>query len=135
MAANPSTAEHPVYVQPDVEAFVWAQLSILHGVTSWTAGMLTDYPAWQIRHNIQVDSRSSNKKRARDRAFDAHYLMLGLPSLAWADGVITYVQATSGPQWMPDDDGAPRYTATYEVRAHPRAPVAPAVEPTRRRNA
>lgn len=135
MAVSPSTPANPVYVQPDLEAFVWEQLGILHGITSWSAGALTDHPAWQSRHNIQVDSRSTSKKRARDRAYDAHYLMLGLPSVAWADGVITFVQPTSGPFWMPDDDGAPRYTATYEVRAHPRTPVAPVVEPNRRRSA
>jgi hypothetical protein len=108
-----------VATQPDVEAHVWAQLRPIGGVRSWVDGSTMDYPPWQCRFEFQVDARASDRVLARERAWQACYVMLGLPDITWDDGVITYVQPTVGPSWFPDSDGPPRYTARYEVRCHP----------------
>lgn len=112
-----------VPVQPDLEKLAWSALQPLSGVTSWTYALVTDFPPWQLRYGLQVDARASTKRSARDKAERARQIVLGLPDAAWPDGVITYVQPTDGPSWLPDDDGCPRYTARYEVRCHPSALV------------
>lgn len=122
-------AAEPIAVQPDLEAWVWAQLHavITSGLSTWEYTTTHDYPPWQVRHFLQVDCRATSKKAARDRAERARQLMLGLAELDWDDGVVTLVDTTEGPFWLPDEDGCPRYTARYEVRCHPRAlvPAAP----------
>lgn len=107
-------------VQPDVEAFVWARLKLLGpGVTSFSFTALEDFPGWQWRYGIQVDCRAKRKAAARALAEQARQTMSTLDAAAWADGVITYIQATEGPFWLPDDDGCPRYCTRWEIRCHP----------------
>jgi hypothetical protein len=113
----------PVPVQPDVEAWVWTNVSQLHGVTSFAYTGITDWPGWQTRTGIQVDCRARRKKAARDLAEQVRRIVLGLPDVPWGDGQITYASVTEGPFWLPDDpDGTPRYSARYELRVHPIRP-------------
>jgi Bacteriophage minor capsid protein len=110
----------PVPAQPDVEAWVWANVRHLPGVTSFAFSGITDWPGWQTRTGIQVDCRASRKKAARDLAEQVRQIVLGLPDVAWDAGQITYVSVADGPVWLPDDsDGTPRYTTRFELRVHP----------------
>jgi hypothetical protein len=106
-------------VQPDAEAWVWSFLSSISGTTSWVDACTVDWPPWQYRYEFQIDCRARDRTTARARAMTACYIMLSLPDMPWPEGIVTYVQPTFGPAWFPDPDGAPRYTARYEVRAHP----------------
>jgi len=126
----------PVITQPDLEAFVWQQVSQVAGVTSFSYAAVMDHLPWVVAHSIQVDARAKTKQAASDRAEQVRQIMWGLPQVPWANGVIAYVQAVEGPFWLPDPDGGPRYTARYEVRCHPvpssstgRMPMADAAGP------
>ena len=110
----------PVIVQPDLEAHLWAQLRDIKGVTSFGyAALPWDRAGWVYAHFVQVDARHRDKQAARDLAEQVRQLVMGLPEIPWPGGCVCYVQAVEGPAWLPDDDGAPRYTARYEVRVHP----------------
>jgi hypothetical protein len=115
------TSPAPVIVQPDLEAWVVANLRHLNGVTCFGYDAAQVWPGWVYVHNIQVDARSGKSKhRARELAETARQIICALPDRHWAAGVISYVQPTEGPFWLPDDDGLPRYCARYEIRVHPR---------------
>jgi hypothetical protein len=116
---DPVSAPSVVPVQPDVEAWVWSLLSSIGGTTSWIDASFIEWPPWQVRYEFQIDSRARDRVTARARAMTAYYIVLGLPDEPWPEGIVTYVQPTIGPSWFPDPDGAPRYTARYEVRVHP----------------
>jgi len=110
----------PVIAVPDLEAHLWAQLGGLKGVTSFAyAAQPWDRAGWVYAQFVQVDARHKTKQAARDLAEQVRQLVMGLPEIPWARGCVCYVQAVEGPAWLPDDDGAPRYTARYEVRVHP----------------
>jgi hypothetical protein len=110
----------PVIAVPDLEAHLWAQLGGLKGVTSFAyAAQPWDRAGWVYAQFVQVDARHKTKQAARDLAEQVRQLVMGLPEIPWAGGCVCYVQAVEGPAWLPDDDGAPRYTARYEVRVHP----------------
>lgn len=113
------TTPAPVITAPDLEAWVWAQLRDLPGVTSFTYAVTHVWPGWVLAYSIQVDARAKRKQAARDTAETARQRMNALPSIPWPDGVVCYAQTTDGPAWLPDPDGLPRYTARYEIRAHP----------------
>jgi len=116
----------PVIVQPDVEAWVWACIGKVHGITSFTyAASQVDPAGWLYVHFIQVDARAKTKPAARDLAENVRQIMVALPGEDWPAGTVSYVQPVEGPFWLPDDDGAPRYTARYEVRVHPRRQAPP----------
>lgn len=112
--------------QPDAEAWVWANLRHLPGLTSFSyaaslpEGVWQLDPAWMYAYSIQVDARAKTKAAARDHAEAARRIMAGLPAVPWAEGTVTSVAVLEGPFWLPDDDGAPRYCGRYEVRVHPR---------------
>jgi hypothetical protein len=108
-----------VIAHPDIEAWVWASLRGLGGVTMWCYAAERMWPNWLVAYSLQVDARAGTKQAARDRAERARQIMEWLPNLAWADGVLSYSQPVEGPFWLPDDDGQPRYVARYELRAHP----------------
>jgi len=112
----------PVVVQPDVEAWVWANIGRA-GVTSWCYAVVNEWPLWNVAYSIQVDCRAKTKQAARDLAEEIRQLMVGLPDEPWPDGTLTYMQPVEGPFWLPDPDGGPRYVTRYEVRAHPLRPV------------
>ncbi len=109
----------PVIAQPDLEAWVWANISAVPGVTSFCFSAIRDWPFWLVAYAIQVDARASTKAGARDRAEQVRLIIDGLPYVDWADGVVAYAQPTDGPFWLPDSDGEPRYCARYDIRAHP----------------
>jgi hypothetical protein len=111
----------PIVAAPDAEAWLWANLRALPGVTSfsYTAQQL-DPLGWIIAHYIQVDARAKRRAAARDGAERARRIVLGLGGVPWAEGVICMVGVVEAPFYLPDDDGLPRYAARYEIRAHPR---------------
>jgi hypothetical protein len=109
----------PVIVQPDLEAWVWANIGGLPGVTSFAYAATQLWPGWVYAHSIQADARSARKQAARDTAEQVRQILCGLPDVAWSEGTVCYVQPVEGPFWLPDDDGGPRYVARYEIRVHP----------------
>ena len=109
----------PVIVQPDLEAWVWAQISDLPGVTSFAYSAAQLWPGWVYTYSIQIDARAKRKTLARDRAETIRQRMNALPDVPWHEGTVCFVQPVEGPSWLPDDDGQPRYTTRYEVRVHP----------------
>lgn len=122
----------PVIAQPDLEAWVWANLRDLGGVTSFAYTAAQLWPGWIYAHFVQVDARAKRKQAARDLAERARQVLMALPDVPWPEGCVCYLQPVEGPAWLPDDDGSPRYMARYEIRVHPRrsaAALAPAVAP------
>lgn len=115
------TAEPVIVAAPDAEAWVWANVRGLPGVTSfaYTAQQL-DRLGWIIAHYVQVDARARRRAAARDAAERARRIVLALPGVPWAEGVICLAAVVEAPFYLPDDDGLPRYAARYEIRAHPR---------------
>lgn len=109
----------PVIVQPDLEAWVWSQISDLPGVTSFAYAAAQVWPGWVYTYSIQIDARAKRKTAARDRAETIRQRMNALPDVPWSEGSVCYVQPVEGPMWLPDDDGLPRYMTRYEVRVHP----------------
>ena len=99
---------------PDVEAVVYGLLKSLGGITVWAVDAQTPWPNVSDSVTVQVDVRASNKKRARDRAYSARQLLLRLPFDSAPQGVVRS-EIQSGPIWLPDDDGAPRYVITSVV--------------------
>jgi hypothetical protein len=106
--------------QPDLEAWVWANIKGLGGVTSFSYTALTSAGGWVVAHYVQIDARAKSKKAASDLAEEARQLVAALPEVPWTEGTVCYVRAVEGPFWLPDDDGSPRYVARYEIRVHPR---------------
>lgn len=113
------TTPAPVIAQPDLEAWVWANVQAIPGVTSFSYAATFGWPHWLVSHFIQIDARATTKAAARDRAEQARQTISGLPDVPWPDGVVAYAQPVEGPFWLPDPDGGPRYCARYEIRAHP----------------
>jgi hypothetical protein len=123
----------PVVVQPDLEAWVWANISDLSGLLSFEYSSAQQWPGWIYAHFIQIDARAKRKTAARDLAETVRQRICALPDVPWPDGVVCYVQPVEGPFWLPDIDGGPRYCARYEIRSHPpRPPAARAAHPHRR---
>jgi hypothetical protein len=120
------TVAAPVIVQPDLEAWVWANVRELGGMTSFSFAAAQSWPGWIYAHFVQVDARAARKQAARDLAERARQIICALPDVPWPDGTVCYVQPVEGPAWLPDDDGSPRYMARYEIRVHPRRSAAPA---------
>ena len=104
--------------QPDAEAWVIASVAG-EGVTVFTFAATRSWPGWLVAYSMQVDARARTKSAACALAEDTRQAMTALPGKHWAGGVIAYVACIEGPFWLPDDEGGPRYTARYEVRAHP----------------
>ena len=109
------------YDRPDVEALVWSEVRDLAPVTSfaYTAVPLPAPIGWHVAVSMQVDVRGPTKQATYRRAVEARRRLLNLPFVDWADGVVTAVNLIEDAWWNPDPDGKPRYTARYEVRAHP----------------
>lgn len=128
---------NPVIRQPDIEAWVWANIRHLPGTTSFCFAQTRRWPGWVVAAHVQVDSRAPRKQAARDAAEEARIVIEGLTGADWPDGVVSHVIVAEGPQWEPDEDGSPRYFARYELRAHPRRGVirAPAMGADDRRPA
>ena len=105
----------PVIVQPDLEAWVWAnikELTRLGDLTSFAySSAQLGGPGWVYAHFVQIDARHKRKEAARALAETVRQTVIGLPDVPWPEGTVCYVQAVEGPFWLPDDDGTPRYTA------------------------
>jgi hypothetical protein len=110
------------YPRPDVEALVWKTVRDLGSITSWayTALSLPAPAGWLSAVSVQVDARGNSKAATYARADRARRRVQALVEVDWPDGVVSSVEVVEGPFWNPDVDGAPRYTARYEVRVHPR---------------
>jgi hypothetical protein len=109
----------PVVTQPDLEAWVWANVKTVPGVTSFCYAVVNEWPFWNVAYSVQIDARATTKQAARDAAEQVRQIVVGLPDVPWPDGWVSYVQPVDGPFWLPDPDGGPRYVARYEIRAHP----------------
>jgi hypothetical protein len=117
----------PEIIAPDAEAWAWANLREVPGVTSfaYTATQL-DRAGWLTSTFLQVDARARRRTAARESAEQARRRVLGLVALDWPEGVVCLVEVIEAPFWLPDDDGQPRYVARYEIRVHPRRSIPPA---------
>lgn len=109
---------------PDVEALLVSTLSGLGGIKVWAYDSGPGQWALKEVTAVQVDVRASSKQAARDRAYAARSLMLALPGGTWDAGTVHRVDIVSGPAWVPDQDGAPRYVlrASLHYRARPAQP-------------
>ena len=101
-----------VRTMPDVEEVVHALLKDLGGITSHAVAASSSWPYLSEQVSIQVDVRASTKKRARDRAYTARSMLLELPA---TPGVIADVAVETGPFWLPEPEGAPRYVLRVAV--------------------
>lgn len=102
---------------PDIEAHLTALLSGIPATKVWAYTSSS-----RVRHileetTVQVDSRAASKESAEERSHHARALILALPGKVWHDGIVSSVDEVTGPAWVPDQDGAPRYvfrcTITY----------------------
>lgn len=141
-AEETATAEFPLTVhpavrpepptlwldRPDAEAIVWAAIRQLGGMSSWAFAAADESTpqAWLSTVSIQVDARAKSKEAAYHRADQARQIILRLPWSSWPGAIITTAAITDGPYWLPDDDGAPRYVARYEIQVHPASSALPA---------
>jgi hypothetical protein len=115
-----STTLPAIVAQPDLEAWVWQNVSPVEGVTSFCyAAVSAGWPHWIVAYSVQVDARASTKQAARDRADQVRQIVLGLPNVPWPAGVCCTADPIEGPFWLPDDDAGPRYVARYIIQAHP----------------
>ena len=106
-----STAHAPASI--DVEALVYATISDLGGITSWAYDAQTPWPHVEDVVGIQVDVRASTKTAARDRAYLVRQRLLRLPFDT--TNPVVRCEVVSGPTWLPDPDGAPRYVLRTSV--------------------
>jgi hypothetical protein len=100
---------------PDVEALAYALLSPLGGIHVFAYDAQSPWPFIEEMVALQIDVRASSKKRARDRAYEARRLLLRLP--LDVTNRVTHVEVVGGPSFIPDEDGAPRYTIRTVIGA------------------
>lgn len=100
---------------PDVEQHITTTLADLGSVKVWAFDSGPLLHSIFERTSLQVDARAHSKKAARDRAYAARSRLLALADYEWQDGRVARVEVLSGPLWVPDDDGAPRYVTRVAV--------------------
>lgn len=124
MARQPKdvTAEE----QPDVEAWVWAAVDMLNGASgpqhrtaNFSLDWSPDVHGWIRSEGVQIDTRGPSKVAVKKAAWAAMRAVLALEGVTHADGVCTQVRVVSGPLWLPEPDGEPRYVTRVAVVAHP----------------
>lgn len=98
---------------PDVEAFVFAALRDLGGIHVMAIDASTPWPHVTDVVTVQVDVRASTKVRARDRAYEARQRLLAMPFDLTSP--VRRVDVVSGPLFLADEDGAPRYIIRTSV--------------------
>lgn len=103
----------------DAEAWAFALLKDLGGISVWAYDSGTVWPYRVEETALQVDVRASSKQRARDRAYEARGRLFDPQNHMLDGGVVAGVEVVSGPSWLPDDNGAPRYVLRVSVRTHP----------------
>ena len=101
---------------PDIEAWVYSNLKSLGGITVFAYDSAPGQHYINEDTGLQVDCRASSKARARDRAYDARSRLLALVGAPWDAGIVQGVTVDTGPSWLPDEDGAPRYTLRVMVK-------------------
>ncbi len=97
---------------PDVEAMVYGLLKDLKGISVHALDAGADWPYVSETVSLQVDVHASSKKRCHDRAYLARQRLLRLP---FEDTTVSRVNVLSGPAWLPESDGAPRYYIRVDV--------------------
>jgi hypothetical protein len=102
----------------DLEAHLWSLVKPIGGVRLFAVALTERAHHHIFTMTVQVDTRGSGKKEARDRAMVAAASVLGSPHAPWQYGVVTGATVVMGPRWLPDENGAPRYVARYAVTAH-----------------
>ena len=107
------------YLPPDVEAHLTGLIegAGVTGCRVFTVDVTALWPEWVTSHVVQVDARASDKQKAHDKAWEVARLVMA--STAIEGGTITNVGIASGPSWIPDENGAPRYVARYIFTVHP----------------
>lgn len=113
--------------QPDVEAWVWSAIQSINAVPDGPRVHSENYslvhdeaiPGWARLEGIQIDARGKNKVLARQACWEAMRRVLALAGTSQTDGVCSDVQVTSGPLWLPEPDGQPRYVVRVAISAHP----------------
>lgn len=104
----------------DVEAWAWGRVSDLGGMKVWLVDSASEWPFRVERSVLQVDVRASSKKSAFDRAVTARDRLVREADDHYpSGGVIAATRMVSGPAWLPDDSGGPRYVLRVEVDSHP----------------
>ena len=99
---------------PDVESIVYDTLKDLGGINVFAFDASAEWPFVSETVSIQVDVHASNKKRTHDRAYQARQTLLRLP-FDDPSSRVGRVDILSGPQWLPEPDGAPRYVLRVGV--------------------
>lgn len=98
---------------PDVESIVYQVLKDLGGISVFAYDAQAGWPFVSESVSVQVDVHASSKKRTHDRAYQARQALLRLPMDDTQP--VSRVEILSGPQWLPEPDGAPRYVLRVEV--------------------
>lgn len=96
----------------DVEAMCYALLKDLGGISVYALDAESQWPFVSETVTLQVDVHASSKKRAHDRTYLARQRLLRLP---FDDTTVSRVVVLSGPLWIPEPDGAPRYSIRVGV--------------------
>jgi hypothetical protein len=98
---------------PDVEKICYDALKDLGGISVYAFDSQMEWPFVQDRVSIQIDVHASSKKRARDRAYSSREILLRLAMDPTSP--VGRVEVLSGPLWVPEEDGAPRYVVRVGV--------------------
>lgn len=98
---------------PDVEAIAFSALKDLGGISVFAFDAGAEWPYVSETVAIQVDVHASSKKRSRDRVYQARQILLRLPMEPATR--VGLVKILSGPLWLPEQDGAPRYVLRVGV--------------------
>lgn len=98
---------------PDIESFTWNTLKSLGGIHVFTYDAQSPWPYVTDIVALQIDVRASTKKAARDRAYEVRRIML--ETQLDATTPVARCEVVSGPMWVPEQDGAPRYILRVSV--------------------
>lgn len=72
---------------------------------------------------IQVDTPGANWERAWQVTDRCRQKLRSLVDGPWPEAIITEMTITSGPRWLPDENGQPCFVTRYRVGHHPRQGV------------
>jgi hypothetical protein len=109
-----------------VEGLVGAVVEPLGGVVTWayTAAEPADtLRGWVANVSVQVDVKAHNRRAAYRRADAARRAVCGMPWQEYPDAVVVSVDVLTGPFWLTDQQGAPRYVTRFGLVVHPRPGV------------
>ena len=98
---------------PDVEALTLTRLAG-RPIKLWATDTQNGYPHVTDAVTIQLDCRTQSKADCRYEAWEARDNLL-----AWQFEPNTPIHSATvvtGPKWLPDEDGAPRYVSLIQIR-------------------